>query len=219
MAVTGTQTIREVVTDALEKIGVVDGESEPEAYEVAKGVRALNRMLKSWQNKGYNLWTYASQSVPLTTAASYTLDPVRPVRVHSVRLKRGAVETPMERLTRDEYDDLPMKSSQGMPTTWYFDRQREAARLYIWPVLATANGETLEITYERELEDMASPGDLNDTLDMPGEWWDAVVYGLAARLADDFMVNAPNVIARAERELSEALAADREGSVFFCGYD
>lgn len=221
MAVTGTQTIRDIVTDALQKIGVADMGSQPEAYETAKAVRALNRMLKSWQNKGYNLWSYASQSVTLTTAASYTMSPARPVRIHSVRLKRSGVETPMQRLTREEYDSLPIKTSTGTPTCWYYDKQREDASLYVWPVLSTAAGETLEITYERELEDLAGSGDLNDEIDLPGEWWDAAVYQLGERLADDFAVNlTPQYLMRSQSLLNEALAADREGSVFFGGeYD
>ena len=50
---------------------------------------------------------------------------------------------------------------------------------------------------------------------MPTEWYEAVVYGLAARLSDEYSVPAENVIARAERELSLALAFDRECSIWF----
>ena len=66
--------------------------------------------------------------------------------------------------------------------------------------------------HEREFEDQT---DLTAVPDVPGEWWDAVVYGLAARLADDYGKNVPNVVARAEEELRLALSADREGSIYF----
>lgn len=211
MATTDTDTVRELLESAMRKIGVVAEDEAMTADQAMNGLRAFNRMVKAWQNRGYNLWAYASQAVTLTTAAVYTLDPVRPLDIMSCRLKRSGIETPMIRLTRDQYDLLPVKASQGTPTQFYYDRQREAARLYVWPVLAAASGETLEITYIREFEDMG----LDDAPDIPGEWYDAAVYSLAARLADDFRVDPGNVVARAEEELRLALAGDREGSIWF----
>jgi hypothetical protein len=211
MSVTGTVTNFDICTDALRKLGIVAHDTTATDDEMATATRALNRMLKAWQNQGLDLWLTASTTVTLTTAASYTLDPVRPLSVDSVRLKRGGIETPMQKLTRREYDELPLKASTGLPTCFYYDRQREAARLYVWPVLAVAGGQTLAITYTREIADVVA----SEVADIPAEWYDATVYGLASRLADDFMVNAPNITARAERELDLALSFDREGSVWF----
>lgn len=211
MAVTATDTARDLIGDALRKIGVVAIDEPMNADQAAAGLRALNRMLKSWQNKGYCTWAKATQSVTLTTAISYTLNPKRPLEILSCRFKQGGVERPMLPFTRDEYDSLPVKTSTGSPTTFHYDRQREDAVLYIWPGMASVNGETLEITYTRELEDL----DLASQVDVPGEWYDATVYGLAARMADDYDVNSPNVVGRAEMELRDALAFDREGSVWF----
>ena len=213
MTTTATDTVRSIVLAALRKIGVVAYDMEPNADQTDAGVRALNRMLKAWQNRGVNLWATTAASVACTTAASYTLSPVRPLEILSCRFKRSGVELPMQSMTRAEYDRLPVKTTQGTPTMYYYDRQREAARLYVWPVLATVSGQTLEITYTREIEDMAA----TDVIDVPGEFYDAVVYGLAARLADDYQVADPRVQARAEDELARALAFDREGSVFFAG--
>lgn len=217
MAVTDTDTVREICTDALREASVLAIDDPATAEEMGVALRALNRMLKGWQNAGHNLWTRASISVTATTSAVYTLDPVRPHAIDSVRFKRDGLEIPMIELTRDEYDTLPNKASTGIPTQWYFDRQREAARLYVWPVLASAGSETLEITYHREIEDLA----LGDDIDVPGEWYEAVVYGLAMRLCNSFKV--PNVPALlpglAAGALSSALANDREGSVFLWSED
>lgn len=213
MVTTGTQTVRSIVTAALRKARVVGFGQTPDADEAEAAMQELNFMLKAWQNRRYNLWTKTAGSLTLTTAAVYTMDPVRPLRILSARLKRGGVEIPMQRMTRDEYDELPVKTTTGTPTQFYYDRQREAARLYIWPVLASASGETIEYTYDRELEDVT---DLDDTLDMPGEWWDAVVYGLAVRILETLALPAPQtLLLRAEMLLETALADDREGSIFF----
>jgi hypothetical protein len=213
MATTGTQTVRDVVKAALRKARVTGFGEAPDADDAEVAMDELNFMLKGWQNRRYNLWTKTAGSLALTTAAVYTLDPVRPLRILSARFKRNGIEVPMQRMTRDEYDELPNKATTGQPTQFYYDRQREAARFYVWPVLATAAGETIEYTYDRELEDVTS---LDDTLDMPGEWWDAVVYGLAVRMLETLNMPAPQtLILRAEYLLETALADDREGSVFF----
>lgn len=217
MAVTGTDTYRDIVTDALRKIGVVAKDTPADADDANHALRVLNRMLKAWQNKGYSVFTMTGGTLTLTTAASYTLSPVRPMSIHNARLKRSGIEIPMVEMTREEYDSLPVKTTTGIPTQFYYDRQREAAVLYIWPVLATAAGETVEYTYQREIEDVTA---LGDTVDMPVEYYDAVVYGLAARLADDFELESGavnRVIARAQQMEDDAFAFDQEGSVFFAG--
>ena len=198
---------------ALRKLGVVAFETAATADEIEVARAALSRMLKAWQNRGDNLWAVTSMSVTLTTALSYALSPVRPLDLQSVRFKRSGTEIPMVRFNRDEYDTLPNKATKGTPTCFYYDRQKEAGTLFIWPSLAVASGETLEITYLRELGDVA----LDAAADVPSEWYDAVAYGLASRLSDDFMINAPNLMQRAEIEYRAALDRDREGSVFFYG--
>ena len=211
MAITGTYTARVLISDALRKLGVVAMDEAMTADQADHGLRALNRMMKAWQNRGVNVWGATEVEITLTTAASYTFT-ARPVSVEGVRLRRGSIDTPMQAMTRQEYFDLPQKTSTGTPTCYYFDRQRDTATLYVWPVLVAAAGETLRVLCTRELEDQT---DLNAAPDAPSEFWDAMVYGLAARLADDFSINAPNVVMRAEEELRLALAFDREGSVFF----
>lgn len=214
MAVTATRTANDIVNQACRKAMICAIDENPSNSEAQYARRELDAMLKAWQAQQLLVFTRTAASLALTTAGVYTLDPVRPLRILSARLKRSGIETPMQELTRDEYDELPNKSSTGLPTTFYYDRQREAARFYIWPLLSSASGETIEYTYEREIEDMAA---LADTMDLPGEWWEAAVYGLAARLYDAIPVHPrPNMlIARAEQSLRNAQAFEYDGSVYF----
>jgi hypothetical protein len=214
--VTATQTNEAICRAALRKIGVLAVDETPTADEIETARLALERLLKSWQSKGYLLWTVSSMSVTLTTAVSYSLSPARPVQIQNVNFRRSGIDLPMIELNRQEYDRLPNKAATGTPTQYYYDRQKEAGTLYIWPGLSTAAGETLEITYVRELADVV----LATAVDVPSEWWDATVYNLGARLIDDFAVTgetANRVIGLAVKELADALAGDREGSVYFVG--
>lgn len=150
------------------------------ANQSAHAVRILNRILRSWQAMDDAPdFLKAQQTLTLTTAASYTLNPERPVRILSARLVQSSTELPMLQLTRDEYDRLPVKTTTGTPTQFYYDRQQEDALFYIWPVLSAANGETVKITYERAFNTMAIDGNL----DLPPEWEMAAQKQLAAGLA------------------------------------
>lgn len=217
MAVTDTDLCSEIIADAFRESQKVAANESPTSAENAIALRILNRMMKAWQNKGWHLWTVTSMSESATTSASYTLDPVRPFKIVSVRFKQGGRETPMIEMTRDEYDNLPVKTTTGTPTQWYYDRQREAAKLYVWPVPASVTTETLEITYHREIEDMGA----SDVIDAPAEWYEAIVYNLALRLANYFKVQQQpvNLAALAQMALADALADDREASITFGGYE
>lgn len=202
----------DIIRDALRKIGVVAEDDPMSADQSSSGLRALNRFLRSIQNREPDLFLVASDDVYLTTSASYEGIGCNPRKLTSARLVRGGVETPMREITRQEYDDLPIKATTGLPSMWYYDRQRCGGTLYVWPVLAASDGTMVRITYERGIKDAA---DVGATVDMPSEWEEALVYGLADRLADDNGIDTPKVTARAERELNLVLARDREGSLFF----
>lgn len=217
MAVTSTYTVRDICLKALKKAGIIAQDAKSaESYEIDTARDDLHVLLKSWQNTDFRVFTMASQSVTLTTAASYTLSPERPMSLLTVRFKKDGRETPMIQMTRQEYDELPDKDVTGQPTQFYYDRQREDALLYIWPLLSSASGETLEITYWREIDDVAS---LNDTVDMPVEWYRALIYNLAADLCDDFEIENMKIEAKAAMLLNEARGFDAEGAVYFGGRD
>jgi hypothetical protein len=210
---TDTYTCLEVCTDALRKIGVVAADEQAQADEIESAGRALNRMLKAWQGRGYNLWAVSAESVTATTDAEHSLTDARPLEIQSIRVKRGGTEIPMYRMNREQYDMLPNKATTGIPTQFYFNRQRDAATFLVWPLFPSVTTETFEVTYIRELNDVV----LTDQVDVPSEWYDATIYGLAARLLDDYTISNPMLVQRAEEELRLALAYDREGSVYFCG--
>lgn len=200
----------DIITDAHRKIGVAAADEPLNADQIESGLRALNRLMHSIQNREPDLFLTASEDVTLYNVAEYSLAHCLPRAVMSARLVRNGGEMKMHRLTRQEYDALPIKDAKGTPTTWYFDRQKSGGTIYVWPVLVSGTA-TLRITYERGLKDIGTGG----SVPFPPEWGEALVYGLAARLADDYGVQPGSVVGRAEEELRLVLARDREGSMYF----
>ena len=203
-------TARQIVEYALKKINVVPRFDDVDADNMTHAIAELNVMLKGWQLQGPNLWRQTEGSVTITSATqSYTLSP-RPYRLTHARFKDGTREIPMIPLTRQDYFELPVKSAVGTPTQYYFDPQRAAGTLYVWPVITTAASETIEYTYQRLFEDV---DDASNDLDIPPEYFDVIGYNLAARLADDAGRSdavANRVIQRADILMQMAMDEDRE---------
>ena len=212
MAVTGTKTAGDAVNEALWAAGIAAIDETPSTADVDQGIRTLNRMLKGWQARESFDWTLTYLSHSMTATAAQTLSPVRPVRVRHVNFRQNGIDRQLTEMTRAEYDMLPNKSAAGEPTSWYYDRQRENAVLYVWPVPSSVSGKTLEITYEREMEDIAAS---SDALDVPGDAWEAVVTCLGDILADEYRTGIPSLKERAQRSYAELLAGQNEGSVWF----
>lgn len=184
---------------------------------MARAIRELNVMLKGWQVMGPNLWRLTEATQTLTSGnGTYTLTTTKPVRITEARYRDTAGrDLPMQELTRQEYLELPDKTSSGIPTCYYFDPQRDAGVLYVWPVLATATTHAIRYSYVRRIEDIDNES--ND-LDVPPEYVDLIGYNLAARLLDNHGRNdgpSQRIIARAAMLTQQAMDHDREPIVRF----
>lgn len=105
----------------------------------------------------------------------------RPLRIiHSVLKNTSNIDLPMYQMSMVEYRDLPDKTSGGLSTQFYFDPQLTNAILHPWP-RQNSNNYRLEFVYLKPYDDLDTA---TDDLEFPQEWYQPIVYGLAARLAD-----------------------------------
>ncbi len=213
-----TLNARELITKALRKMNVLGVAQALDADE-AEDVRVeLNMMLKGWQRSGPHLWKKTEGSVPLVGATpSYDLAlTLNPLRVLAMRYRdSGGRDLPMKLLTREDYFDLPLKTAGGVPTQYYFDAQRGAPTLYVWPVPASVTTETLRLTYQKRIDDI---DDLSNDIDIPQEHFDVVMYALAARLLDDYGIEgeaAQRILLRAESLMTSASDWEREDEMHY----
>lgn len=199
---------REIITEAFQTAKIIAAGETPTGDEMDDGERKLNLLLKTWSAKEH-LWIKTEGTTALTAStASFAITGAR--RMLSVRRRTSSIDTPMNELARQEYYDLPNKSSTGMPVSWYFDPQRSTRTLYVWPTASTAIAATtaLHYTYMRVIEDIDA---LENDADVPQEWLEALIYSLAARLAlaygSDVLVP---VTAIAERLVTDLASQDQE---------
>lgn len=200
------QTAQEVIIDALAELGVAEDEEPLQPVDLNRGMRALNRMLKSWQAEGVMIWTLAEGSLPLVLGqGAYQFGDggdfaERPFDFVDLRINRGGNDLPMSRLSREEYYALPNKAARGYPTQFYYDRQRESGVLNIWPTPDAGLG-TLGFTYRRVIMDIDAGA---DDFDVPQEWYEALVFGLADRLVGAYAMAGKASAARVKMEAQRA---------------
>ena len=211
-------TARQAVTFALRKIKVLASGEDPTAEDAEDAQIELNLMLKGWQ-KHENLWRHTEGSITLLADTySYALSTATtiPHRVISARYRNASsIDLPMTLMTREEYYDLPDKTTTGIPTQYYVDYQRANPTFLLWQSLASVTTETIQYTYQRKYDDIDS---LDNDLDVRQEHFEVVGYNLAERLCDDYGKSGPGVdrlTARASMLLEQALDEDREDFVQF----
>lgn len=125
------------------------------------------------------------------TVYTYTTIMNRPLKIISARRQdENNVEKPVIVISRQEYFDLVNKGSASDVSYVYYDAaSRDTGTLYVWP---TSNNvkDKIRLTYTRTIEDFDAAG---DTPDFPVEWYDALVYNLAMRVAPDFRVRSDDI--------------------------
>jgi len=217
-------TRNQIILDALDLLGVgADGET-PSSDLVARCARRLNAMVKAWEAAGTHLWTKTEgQLTSIADRQSYTFGgtapdfAVRALKILSVRRRESGIDTPLTALSREDYFDLPDKSTASIPTSFYYDPQLTQARLYVWPPMATGNSMTLHFTYARQIEDFDAA---NNNPDFPQEWLEALTYNLAVRLAPVVGVALrADVAAIAAESLDTARGFDVEPASVMIGVD
>jgi len=209
---------REVITATLRKMAVLGVAQVLDPDEAEDCRIELNTMLKGWQRHGPHLWKTEEGAIPLlANTASYDLSlTLNPLRIMSMRYRDAqARDLPMRLFTREEYFDMPLKTSTGVPTQYYFDVQRGSPTVYVWPLLTTVTTEVLTATYQKRMDDI---DDLSNDIDITQENYDTLIYAFAARLLDDYGVEgevAKRIIGRSQGLLDDAMSFDREDVVRF----
>ena len=146
-----------------------------------------------------------------------TTRPERPLRVIHARRRATATanDVPVEIVAQEAYQSQPTKTGAGTVTMVAYKPTLTSGRLFCWQ--AGSVNQLLRMTVEREFTVLTAT---SDTIDIPSEWTEAVLYQLAVALEPTYgQLDAGRVArlqAQAERLQLEAEMFDADpGSVFF----
>lgn len=210
MATSGTYnfnpSLGEVTLYAYQLIGLRPTSLLQEHFQAAQ--TATNMMFTRWSNQGVNLWQMQFTTTTLVQGTSnYSVSP-NVVVVLDAYVSTGTAPNTIDRvilpISRTEYMSYPNKSQQGFPTTFWFNRQLNPV-LTLWPV---PDGSQTSVTYASVIRLQDANLAATEEMDIPPIWLEAMVYGLAYRLAQ---IWTPAMVApmKAMADESYQIAADQ----------
>lgn len=201
MATSGTYTFNpslgELTVYAYQLIGVRPTALLQEHMDVAR--TATNMMFTRWSNQGVNLWQVQLTTTALVAGtASYSVS-ANVVTMLDAYIEYGspAIDRIILPISRTEYASYPNKTQQGFPTTFWFDRQLSPT-VTLWPV---PDGTQTSLKYYSVLRLQDANMNGTDNVDIPPIWLEAMIYGLAERLAQ---IWAPDKVALMKPMADEA---------------
>lgn len=144
-----------------------------------------NLLLTEWASKQPLLWKSETQNLGTLSQGTATYSPAaRTVDVLIAYIRTGTGSSQVDRvigpLSTTEYQSMPTKTQQGVPTSYWFDKLISPT-VYLWPTPDNGGPYTLIMQTVSQVQDMAVTG--GTTLDTPYRFYDAFIAGLAYRLA------------------------------------
>lgn len=149
--------------------------------------RELNLLMVEWSNKQVNLWKVEQLQVVLVSGTATYNIPARVVMILDAYLTLNDSTTQQSDryitpISRTDYASYASKFAAGAPTTYWFDRLI-APTITTWPVVDSSSY-VLNYYACSQMQDAALLS--GQTPDVPYLWLDALVAGMAHRLARSY---------------------------------
>lgn len=209
-------TAGELCHSAAKELGAIGVNDTLDASEAEEMMKRLNGMLAK-MSKDANLFRETTATITITGGTGAATLPAEVRGVRSMRYVQSATyKRTLAEWNRDQYFALPNRAQAGVPTAYYYSHQVAADQIYVWPVPAA--DASFEIDYSHTFFEAGGP---DYTLDIPTEWYEVVLYGLASRSANIFGSTTlePSTVARidvqARKLYEEFLDADRPDAYVF----
>jgi hypothetical protein len=211
MATSGTVAFRpdveEIITEAFERCGI-DVQTRTGDHAISAR-RSINLLFSEFANRGINYWTLSQNTLPLVNGTtSYTL-PVGTIDILDAVIRDSSSNTDqiINRITIQDYNQLPNKDTAGKPSQYMIDRQYTPV-IYFWSV---PNTSTYSLVYwaMNQLEDVTLS---NQDADVPYRWSDTICAGLASKLAMKYAPEKFQLLNEMyERSFNFAASSDNDG--------
>lgn len=215
-----------IINAALRKAAVLSEGQTANTAQLATGLEALNSMLKAFQTKGMPLWAIREYAFPLTATKTYamgigqTINSPAPLKIIQAYIADTTDGSTVD-LFVQTHNDYNLNQPQGPATGCPINLEQEAGlqimtmRLWPSPDAYSVTNRQIHITYQRPFEDMVGA---TDNMDFPQYWTDAVIYGLAWRLAPEYgvpLMDRDSLGKQAMLFLEEALSFGLEEGSFY----
>jgi hypothetical protein len=156
-------------------------------------------------------WTDISGALPYTY---FRITSTQPLSYSVITLGNLPQEIPLGQLNRDSYVNQSNKVFPGRPSSYYFQRDLPEPIVNIWPAPFYASEQAQLILWRhRQIMDTEN---LQQEVEVPQRWLEAIIDGLAARVAAETPQVDPQIMAvreqKAAMSVQRAWDGDNDGS-------
>lgn len=208
--------VREIVSDALSKLGIVSVDAALSDEDGAVALRELKRMIGRWANSPLMLYDATTGTFPTaagTTSYSTTLlSAGRPVSIQNLYLTNSGIDYPCDPMSEQEYDDTAYKAAMGLPARYYFATSYPNGTFYFYPT----PDQVYTVTVKGRYRILTAAATLNTAIAMPDGYEDALVNCLAVACAPHFRVQVSQDLAAAARASRSWLASTNYQPLEMC---
>lgn len=212
-------TRNQIIESALRKLGVLAEGQTPSTQNYSDGMMALNTVISQLRAVGMPLWarfeyTFTPTTGTYTIGTGMTLDTPFPVKLFQAFRTESNAKIPMELVAREDFNILPTTST-GSPIKINYQPFVNYGSLSFWPAPTSTNTATVTLVYQRPYQYFTTS---TETMDFPEEWYNAIIYHLAVRLAPEWGVPLPDrqmLMQEAKMYTEDAAMVGQEDGSFF----
>ncbi len=210
MTVSGSKDFELDVADYIEEAFERCGLEVRTGYDLKTAKRSMNLMFADWANRGLNQWTIAQKNFTVTQGDGNEPLGTDVIDILSLVIRRDGTDYALNRISRDEYLNIPTKSTVARPTQFFVDRQINPV-LQMWPLPDNST----DVVYYDALVRMDDADTYTNTAQVPFRFYPALAAGLAYYIS---MKRAPDrsqmLKAVYEEEINRAMDEDRDRASF-----
>jgi len=173
-------SIDDLVEEAFERCGM----RPTSGYQLNSARRSLNLLFLDWANRGLNLWTIEQATYALTQGTAEITLPTDTVNVLEAIIRQTSQginsDVYIERISREDYLNVPNKTSQARPAQFYVQRANPT-KVFFYP--AADQAYTFVYYQIRRIQDA---GGYTNTADINFRFLPCLASGLAYQLSLKF---------------------------------
>jgi len=209
MATSGTTDFNLSIDDLIEEAFERCGMRPTSGYHLTSARRSLNLLFLDWANRGLNLWTIEQATYTLTQGVNEITLPTDTVNVLEAIIRQNSQgvnsDVYIERISREDWLNVPDKTSQARPAQFYVQRTNTPKGLF-YP--AAEQNYTFVYYRIRRIQDA---GNYTNTADINFRFLPCLVSGLAYYLALKFAPDRVQALkALYEEDFQRAALEDRD---------
>jgi hypothetical protein len=213
MSTSGTTDFNLSIDDLIEEAFERCGMRMTSGYQLSSARRSLNLLFLDWANRGLNLWTIEEATFPLVQGSRVLTLPTDTVNVLSAVIRQNLTgqqqDVSIDRISREEYLDLPNKTTQARPAQFYVERTN-SPKVYLYP----SADQVYTFVYYR-IRRIQDAGNYENTSDVNFRFLPCLASGLAYMLSLKYMPDRTGALKQIyEEDFQRAALEDRDTASF-----